>query len=220
MILAVFLSSRGPQKHPAQDHRNRFRNTGGRSSPQPNPTTRGHTHWPFSLRTRRTALEWVRTAKVRLRHTTRHQHLPEKVTIVRTRHPFEGQSLHVFGAMHRKGRLLLVLILPDGSKSLVPADWTDLASPTHTLAAPTATTLGSLDNLLHARAVVDALLGRLASVTGEDRNSTKESALARNQSKPLRSSPRRNLSLGNAARATQKPRHPDPGTAHRSGRSG
>src|SRR2546428_4090986 len=66
MILAVFLSSRGPQKHPAQDHRNRFRNTGGRSSPQPNPTTRGYKRWTFGSRTRRNALEWVRTAKVRL----------------------------------------------------------------------------------------------------------------------------------------------------------
>ena len=83
--------------------------------------------------------------------------------------------------MHRKGRLLLVLILPDGSKSLIAADWTDLAAPAPSLCAPAATTLGSLEHLLHARAVVDALLGRLAPVTGEDGNSatTKESAFAR-----------------------------------------
>ena len=123
--------------------------------------------------------------------------------------------------MRRKGRLLLVLILPDGSKSLIPAEWTDLASPTSAFSTPTATTLGSLENLLHARAVVDALLGRLAPVTSEDGNSatTKESACARKKSKPLRSSPRRNLSLGNPQRGTQKPRHPDPGSAHRPGRS-
>ena len=124
--------------------------------------------------------------------------------------------------MHRKGRLHLVLILPDGSKSLIPADWTDLVVlPTQGLSAPAATTLGSLENLLHARATVDALLGRLAPVTGEDGNSatTKESARARNKSKPLRSSPRRILSLGVPARGTQKPRHPDPGAAHRPGRS-
>ena len=123
--------------------------------------------------------------------------------------------------MHRKGRLLLVLILPDGSKSLIPADWTDLASPTPPFSAPTATTLGSLENLLQARAVVDALLGRLAPVTGEDGNyaTTKESAFARKKPTPIRSSPRRNLSLGNPSRGTPKPRHPDPGTAHRPGRS-
>jgi len=124
--------------------------------------------------------------------------------------------------MHRKGRLLLVLILPDGSKSLIPADWTDLASPIQTFSAPAATaTLGSLENLLHARAVVDALLGRLAPVTREDGDSTttKESACAGTKSKPLRSSPRRNLPLGNPQRGTQKSRHADPGTAHRPGRA-
>src|SRR5215813_10263609 len=153
-----------------------------------------------------------------LRHTTHHQHLPEKVTVVRARHPFEGRLLNVFGAMHRKGRLLLVLILPDGSKSLIPADWTDLASPKPSGCASAATTLGSLETLLHARAVVDALLARLAS---EDGNSatTKESASARKNQKPLRSSPRRNLSLGNPPPGTPKPCHPDPGKAHRPVRS-
>src|SRR5215472_7776192 len=64
------------------------------------------------------------------RDTTHHQHLPEKVTIVRVRHLFEGRSLNVLGVTHRKGQLHLVLILPDGSKSLIPADWTDLTKPT------------------------------------------------------------------------------------------
>lgn len=156
-----------------------------------------------------------------LRHTTHHQHLPEKVTVVRVRHPFQGRSLNVFGVMHRKGRLLLVLILPDGSKSLIPADWTDLASPTQSIGTPATTTLGSLEDLLHARALVDALLGRLAPVTCEDGSSTttKESVRARKQSKSLRSSPRRNLPVGNPQRGTQKTHHPDPGTTHRPSRS-
>src|SRR5260370_21785326 len=126
-----------------------------------------------------------------LRHTTHHQYLPEKVTVVRVRHPFQGRSLNVFGAMHRKGRLLLVLILPDGSKSLIPADWTDLASPTQSIGTPAATTLGSLEHLLHARALVDALLDRLAPVTSDDGISTtpKDSTSATTQPKPLLSSP-------------------------------
>ena len=154
-----------------------------------------------------------------LRHTTCHQHLPERVTILRPRHPFEGKSLSVFGAMSRKGRLLLVLILPDGSKSLIPADWTDLASPTQT--APTATTLSSLEDLLHARAVVDALLGRLAPISAEDGNSakTKESNLAKQKTKPVRSAPRRNRSLGKSRRGTQKSRPSHSGPAHSSSRS-
>jgi predicted DNA-binding transcriptional regulator AlpA len=87
--------------------------------------------------------------------------------------------------MHRKGRRLLGLVLPDGSKSLIPAEWTNLASPAQPLST-VATTLGSLEDLLHARAVIDALLRRLAPATREDGNSpaTKESTLARKKPKP------------------------------------
>ena len=134
---------------------------------------------------------------------------------VRARHPFDGRSLNVVERAHRKGRLHLVLILPDGSKSLIPADWTDLALPAQLSSKPT--TLGSLQDLLHARAVVDALLGRLAPATNESGRSpaTKESRLARRKSEPLRSSPRRNLSLANLERGAPNPRRPDPGAAHR-----
>src|SRR5687767_8496734 len=56
--------------------------------------------------------------------TTHLQH----VTVNRPEHPFEGQSLGVFGHTHREGRLHLILILPDGSRSMIPADWTDFQS--------------------------------------------------------------------------------------------
>ena len=153
------------------------------------------------------------------RHTTHHQHLPEKVTIVRVQHPFEGRSLNVLGVTHRKGRLHLVLILPDGSKSLIPAVWTDLALPIQLGSPPSTPTLGSLEDLLHARAVVDALLGRLAPATREDGNcpAKKESALARKKPKPVGSSARRNRRLGNRARGTPSSSHPDPGAADRPG---
>src|ERR1700747_677558 len=100
-----------------------------------------------------------------VRHTTYHQDLPERVTIVRPRHPFEGKSLAVVGAMHRKGRLTLTLILPDGTKSLIPAAWTDLAPtepPRGVIGAKQIATRDSLEALIHASALVDALLGRLA----------------------------------------------------------
>jgi len=114
--------------------------------------------------------------------------------------------------------MYLVLILPDGSKSMVPAEWTDFALPTQpeqaSSAAPTlATTVGTLEDLLHARAVVDALLSRLAAVANED--ATKESPIARKKSEPVRSSPRRNLPLGNLGRRTQDRRDRDSGTPHR-----
>jgi len=68
---------------------------------------------------------------------------------------------------------VLILILPDGSKSMIPANWTDLASeaqPQKSLPAQTAETLGSLQDLLHARAVVDALLSRIVAPASEAGN--------------------------------------------------
>jgi hypothetical protein len=47
------------------------------------------------------------------------------VTITRERHPFEGQSLAVISSIRRRGVLLVLVVLPDGSRSLIPADWTD-----------------------------------------------------------------------------------------------
>ena len=47
------------------------------------------------------------------------------MTITRPHHPFEGQSLEVLRQARMPDGLQFVLILPDGSKSLIPADWTD-----------------------------------------------------------------------------------------------
>ena len=48
------------------------------------------------------------------------------VTLTRRRHPFEGRSLRVLGSMRRHGETELLVVLPDGSKRLIPAAWTDL----------------------------------------------------------------------------------------------
>ena len=48
------------------------------------------------------------------------------VTLTRPRHPFEGRSLRVLGSMRRHGVRELLVVLPDGSKRLIPAAWTDL----------------------------------------------------------------------------------------------
>jgi hypothetical protein len=93
-------------------------------------------------------------------HTTHLEDLPERVTIVRRKHPFEGQSLAVLGQTHRQGRLHWVLILPDGSRSLIPAEWTEVGSSTRQAVNPTPASLASLDDLLHMRTVVDALQRR------------------------------------------------------------
>ena len=47
------------------------------------------------------------------------------MTIIRERHAFEGQSLAVISSIRRRGVLLVLVILPDGSRSLIPAEWTD-----------------------------------------------------------------------------------------------
>jgi hypothetical protein len=47
------------------------------------------------------------------------------VTVIRRRHAFEGQTLSVIHAIKRRGALLVLVILPNGSRSLIPAAWTD-----------------------------------------------------------------------------------------------
>jgi hypothetical protein len=87
------------------------------------------------------------------------------VTITRRRHPLEGRSVRVLGRMRRHGTHELLLELPDGSKSLFPAAWTDLADAADVGArgdggAGATATVGSLGDLLDAVALVAALLPR------------------------------------------------------------
>jgi hypothetical protein len=83
-------------------------------------------------------------------------------TVVRGRHPLQGRALRVLGRMRRHGRLELLLELPDGSKCLIPAAWTDLAVEDDGGGgqAPVVATLGSLEDLLAASGLVCALSGR------------------------------------------------------------
>ncbi|MBZ5612260.1 MAG: Y4bD/Y4pK family protein [Acidobacteriia bacterium] len=123
------------------------------------------------------------------RHTTHHQRFPERVTITRPHHPFHGQSLEVLRQARMRGRLEFVLNLPDGSKSLIPADWTDFQIPSCAPQAPVL--VGSLDDLLRLRNLVDALLRRSAEppvISGTDQES-------------------------HAATESQLQRHPDSGDA-------
>lgn len=59
--------------------------------------------------------------------------------------------------MHRHGKLHLILSLPDGSTSMIPAEWTDANGEPP---APRSRTLGSLADLRQARKVVNVLLKR------------------------------------------------------------
>src|SRR6202521_2310142 len=77
--------------------------------------------------------------------------------MVRARHPLEGQALPVLGWMRRHGKLDLILVLPDGSRSLIPAAWTAL-DPSAPGEAATLATLGSIADLLHAGRVLDGII--------------------------------------------------------------
>jgi len=61
--------------------------------------------------------------------------------------------------MRRHGVVELLLVLPDGSKSLVPAAWTD-ADQSGVDGADRLATLGSLSDLLHVCELVTDLAGR------------------------------------------------------------
>jgi hypothetical protein len=87
----------------------------------------------------------------------------------------------LLGHTHRNNQLHLLLILPDGSKSLVPADWTNLNCTSDFTIQKEIATLGSLSELLHLRTVIDALLRRLASAeatNNEESNGVKAAQLS------------------------------------------
>ena len=88
------------------------------------------------------------------------------MTVTRVRHPLQGKSLRVLGGMRRHGAMELLLELPDGSKSLIPAVWTDAESATGDGAAGVAT-LGSLTDLLGVCELVADLMGRRREVGGQ-----------------------------------------------------
>jgi hypothetical protein len=93
------------------------------------------------------------------------------VKVIRNRHPLEGCSLAVLGWQHRRGALHVVLVLPDGTRSLIPASWTDLSHDENEPPAPknqATASVASVVQLLHMRTVVDALLRRLQASASDD----------------------------------------------------
>src|SRR6516165_312578 len=100
----------------------------------------------------------------KLPHTTHLHDISHSVTILRERHPFEGRSLIVMSTVKRRDMLLLLVVLPDGSRSLIPAGWTDWTQTAEDDSLSRSEhhdcCLASLADLLHARGIVDALLGR------------------------------------------------------------
>src|ERR1700739_2431483 len=100
----------------------------------------------------------------KLSRTTHLHDISRSVTILRERHPFEGRSLQIMGTIKRRGTLLLLVVLPDGSRSLIPASWTDWYTGAdgapESAVALRELCMASLADLLSARVLVDALLSR------------------------------------------------------------
>ena len=89
------------------------------------------------------------------------------MTIIRERHAFEGQTLAVISSIKRRGVLLVLVILPNGSRSLIPASWTDWIDHHNTETSSSsddvihAPALGRFGDLLQLRKIIDALQRRL-----------------------------------------------------------
>ena len=87
------------------------------------------------------------------------------MTITRARHAFESHSLDAISSIRRRGVPFVLAVLPDGSRSLIPAEWTDWR-PEQANRTPADDVgegdhdLGSLGDLLHLRKVIDAVSGR------------------------------------------------------------
>ena len=84
------------------------------------------------------------------------------VRLTRPRHPFEGRPLPVLGSMLRHGAMELLVVLPDGSKRLVPAAWTDLEPAPGGDGRDGLGTLGSAADLLGLCVLVSGLSARRA----------------------------------------------------------
>ena len=117
-------------------------------------------------------------------HTTHHKDPPEHVTITRPQHPLEGKKLAVFGQRRYQDKLHLILILPQGGRSLVPKEWPDLEVPPRDSLAQAKPnnylgSIGSVPDLLHACAVVDALLHRRTSDQGSSETSAHQESTDR-----------------------------------------
>ncbi|MES0139587.1 hypothetical protein NKJ88_32420 [Mesorhizobium sp. M0016] len=75
------------------------------------------------------------------------------MTITRAGHAFEGRPLG--------GEPLLLVELPDGSRTYIPVAWTDLGGEDDATGTPASEAgIGRPEQFLHLRALVDALLAR------------------------------------------------------------
>jgi hypothetical protein len=133
--------------------------------------------------------------------------LPGTVVITRPRHPLEGRELQVMGGMRRHGRLELLLVLPDGSKRLIPAEWTSQhAGGAVQDGGGSAGTLGSVADLLAASVLVSGFSAR-------DRDGREQAARKPPAKEDNRAACAAQSAAGPGSGATPGPAGPAPRTA-------
>ena len=120
------------------------------------------------------------------------------MTIVRKGHAFDGQDLPAIGSLSRRGVLFVLVSLPDGSRSLIPARWTDweangFADPVSSDNDTAANHLARLHDLLHLRKVLDAVQSRLdqQALPVEHHDATETCAFQSSESLPETPAPGR-----------------------------
>src|SRR5262249_37079680 len=88
--------------------------------------------------------------------------------------PMLGPALPVLAQRRARGRMELLVVLPDGSKSLIPAAWTDLddADAEREAQVTPGQALGSVADLLHASTLTQALLARVQGAEQAARQSS------------------------------------------------
>jgi hypothetical protein len=124
---------------------------------------------PIRCSRKRTSHSWLTLPKERATGYHRRD-FPDSVIVTRERHPFEGCALAVIGSIRRRGVLFVLACLPDGSRALIPAQWTDWdegdCGGVHACREANigSRILGSLGDLLQLRHLVVALRGRSIGV--------------------------------------------------------
>jgi Family of unknown function (DUF5372) len=86
-----------------------------------------------------------------------------EVTVTRHRDPVQGLRLQVLGRSRRRGRAELLVVLPDGSKRVIPAAWTDECPD----GGGEAAALASIGDLLALCALVSAFSARPGAGAGQ-----------------------------------------------------
>lgn len=110
-----------------------------------------------------------------------------------------GKTARGFQNDSLKGDFFLVLVLPDGSKTMIPEHWTDFHSDRHKKAAATSTdsekegNISDSTELLHLRRIVDSLIEKIGparQLYASDRKEAKHATrISHYGSRPSRNKP-------------------------------